>query len=345
MQAARFRAQLLSGTPAASVAEVAERLLAVQGQDARGFRLAIRARTRGLTAAAVDDALNSDRSLIVTWLNRGTLHLIRSEDYWYLHRLTARPQFETACRRILSTSGVTGAAVETGVAAAARALAQDGPLTRDQLRERISSAGLPAEGNVSLHIMAIASVRGLAVRGPMIGGQHAYVQVRDWLGRPPPEPDPEVALGWLARRYLAGHGPASDRDLAKWAGLPLGQARRGLGAIAAELAERPDGLAELAAARRDVRELPAPRLLGAFDPILLGWADRTPILGGRQGIVTLNGLFRPFALVGGRAAGSWRLSAGRLSFDWFSDLPAAALAAEAKDVQRFLAAEPELAND
>ena len=49
---------------------VAERLLAVQGQDPRGFRLAVRARTDGLTAADVDRALTEDRSLLVTWLNR-----------------------------------------------------------------------------------------------------------------------------------------------------------------------------------------------------------------------------------------------------------------------------------
>ena len=39
---------------------------------------------------------------------------------------------------------------------------------------------------------------------------------------------------------MAGHGPASDRDLAKWAGLPLRDARRGLTAIAIQLAERDD---------------------------------------------------------------------------------------------------------
>ena len=368
LQAARFRAQLLTGEPASGPVEVAERLLAVQGQDARGFRLAVRARTRGLTAAHVDRALTEDRSLLVTWLNRGTLHLIRSEDYWLLHRLTVRPQFEAACRRILARSGVSDAGVETGVAAVEKALTRDGPLTRDQLRQRVAAVGLPAEGNVSLHILAIASARGLAVRGPMTGAQHAYVLVRDWLGTPPPEPDPEVALAWMARRYLAGHGPASDRDLAKWAGLPLGQARRGLTAIAADLRSRPDGLAELAEAGD--REpavslsapslsalsqsapaepaLPPPRLLGAFDPVLLGWAAREPILGDHRQIVTVNGLFRPFALVDGRAAGIWGMSAGRLSFDGFGELPASvrtALAAEADDVRRFLAAEPELADD
>ena len=34
-----------------------------------------------------------------------------------------------------------------------------------------------------------------------------------------------VALGELARRYLVGHGPAGERDLAAWAGITLGAGR------------------------------------------------------------------------------------------------------------------------
>ena len=38
------------------------------------------------------------------------------------------------------------------------------------------------------------------------------------------------------RRYLAGHGPANERDLARWAGIPLRDVRRGLEAIAPDYA-------------------------------------------------------------------------------------------------------------
>jgi Winged helix DNA-binding domain len=78
--AERCAAQLLGGDPAGGAEEVAERLLAIQAQDLQGARLAIRARSAGLSASDVDSALIR-RSLIVTWLNRGTLHLVRSEDY------------------------------------------------------------------------------------------------------------------------------------------------------------------------------------------------------------------------------------------------------------------------
>jgi Winged helix DNA-binding domain len=345
--ARRFAAQLLSGVPAGSPLEVVDRLLAVQGQDPRGARLAVRARTTRLTAGDVDQALTRDRSLVLTWLNRGTLHLVRSEDYWWLHPLTVRPQLQVGCGRILARLGVSADAADRGVGLVERLLAANGPLTRDQLARHLHARGLPGDSGVALHVLMLASLRGRAVRGPMMGAQHAYVHVRSWLGDPPPKPDPDRVLGWLARRYLAGHGPASDRDLAKWAGLPVTWARRGLTAIATELRDRPDGLADLAAAP-DPDGLPPPRLLGAYDPVLLGWVSREPVLGGHQEIVTDNGLFRPFALVAGRAAGLWTYQGGQVILTQFGPLPPdieAALATEAADVRRYLATEPESAAD
>src|SRR5215471_18094715 len=133
--AERCAAQLLTGSSAATPVDVVTRLLAVQGQDARGARLAIRARTAGLTAADVDRALTEDRSLVITWLNRGTLHLVRTEDYWWLHPLMVRLQLHTAVSRVLSRASLTASDADTGVAVVEAALAANGPLTRIQLRE------------------------------------------------------------------------------------------------------------------------------------------------------------------------------------------------------------------
>ena len=72
----RLVAQQLVGPPADGVLQVVDRLLAVQAQDLRAARLAVRARTTGLIAADVDRELQ-ERTLVVTWLNRGTLHLVR----------------------------------------------------------------------------------------------------------------------------------------------------------------------------------------------------------------------------------------------------------------------------
>ncbi len=334
--AARLAAQQLTGPPAASVLAAVQRLLAVQGQDPRGARLAVRARTAGLTVADVDRALTVDRSVRITWLNRGTLHLVAAEDYWWLRELTTPPTL-TAVTRRLGQEGVPPDDAERGVAAIVRALADEGPLTRAQLRDRVAAAGVRTEGQALVHILALASLRGLIVRGPMAGRQHAFVLVRDWLGRPPPPLPRDIALAELARRYLAGHGPATDRDLAKWAGLPLGDARRGLAGIAGGITVRGE-LAELAG-RTASYGLPPPRLLGAYEPVLLGWSSRADIVDPHGPIVTVNGLFRPFAMVGGRAVATWGLTGGDVVLSPFGPLSAAeseALDAEAGDVRRFL---------
>ena len=125
----------------------------------------------------------------------------------------------------------------------------------------------------------------------MVDGKHAYVLVRDWLGEPKPV-DRDEALAEFARRYLAGHGPASDRDLARWAGLPLRDARAGLSAIASELEDSGDGLVDLRG-RPEPAELPPPRLLGPFDPLLLGWTSREYVLGEHQELVTVDGHLPP----------------------------------------------------
>lgn len=335
--AERFVSQGLAGTPARDAASVAERLLAIQGQDPRGARLAVRARSEGLAAADVDRALSEERSVLITWLNRGTLHLVRSEDYPWLQALTT-PPLRTSCKRRLRQEGVPAEQGERAVETIERALKKEGALTRHQLRERLDSAGVPTAGQALIHLLFLAAVEGVIVRGPMIGKDHAYVLVRDWLGRQP-KVDREAAMAELARRYLVGHAPANDRDLARWAGLPLRDARAGLAAIAAELVERDDGLVHLAK-HPPAAEVPGPRLLGAFDPLLLGWTSRERILGPHTHLVTLNGIFRPFAMVKGRAVGTWKLNRGKVTIEPLgkvSKAATAALATDAADVERFMA--------
>jgi hypothetical protein len=339
--AERLTSQGLSGPPLKRPVDVAERLLAVQGQDPRGARLAIRARTSGLSAADVDRELTDERSLLITWLNRGTLHLVRSEDYPVLQALTT-PQLLTSSTRRLRQEGVSEKAVERGIETIERSLAEEGPLSGAQLKERLEAAKVRTAAQAFIHLMFLSALRGISVRGPMVGKQHAYVLVRDWLG--PQQPvDRDAALAELARRYLVGHGPADDRDLARWAGIPLRDARAGLTAIAAELVERDDGLVALAKrAPTEPHPHPEPRLLGAFDPLLLGWTSREEVVGPHKMLVTINGIFRPFALVDGRAVATWRFRGGKVTIEPLGKVTkkaTAALEADAVAVEEFLAAQ------
>src|SRR5690606_4406680 len=188
----------------------------------------------------------------------------------------------------------------------------------------------PTPGQALLHVLVAASIRHPVVRGPVVDGEHAFVDARTWLGSEV-SIERDEALARLAARYLRGHRPASDRDLAAWTGLPLGDVRRGLAA-----APRPDPAPASDPARRT---FPPPRLLGPFDPVLHGWASRDWVVGAHKGVVTTNGLFRPTALVAGRVVATWGMADGRVDIRPLEDLDpetTAALEADAEEVRAFL---------
>jgi hypothetical protein len=337
MIAQRLTAQLLSRASAVSSEEVVDRLLAVQAQDPRAARLSVRSRSRGLDARDVDAALTSRRSLVVTWLNRGTLHLVTAQDYWWLHPLTT-PQVGPANRRRLAQEGVSPAQAQRGIEVVADAVGSHGPQTRRQLRLRLAAAGVPTAGQALVHVLLAASLSGRVVRGPVGPAEQAYVAVGEWLGVSPDPMERPEGLARLARRYLRGHGPADARDLAKWAGLSLGDARLGLQGIADEVIPGPGDLFTLGELE-PVAPLPGPRLLGAFDPLLLGWVSRRPFVGEHQSVVTTNGIFRPVALVEGRVVATWSQRGAALTLRLLEPVTSTALAIlreDASDVVRFL---------
>src|SRR5207248_6103277 len=103
--------------------------------------------------------------------------------------------------------------------------------------------------------------------------------------------------------------------------------------------QRADALLDLH--RDELPPLPPPRLLGPFDPLLLGWRSRAFVLDGADGVVTLNGIIKPIALVRGRAAGTWTMPRGHVVLDLWkrqSQATVASLARDAAAVEAYLAA-------
>jgi Winged helix DNA-binding domain len=347
----RLTSQLLAGEvprgPEA-VVSVTERLLAIQAQDPRGARLAIRARSRGATAADVDRALSEDRSVLITWLCRGTLHLVTADDYPLLQALTT-PQLVTASDRRLAQEGVSPSGVRRAITTIERALSDVGPLGTAELRERVRAAGVATAGQAMIHLLFRASLEGRIVRGPVAGTEHRYALVTDWLPSAPAEvawiaADRDRALRELAVRYLAGHGPADARDLARWAGLPLRDARAGLAALGERLRERDGGQVELRGRPR-IAEPPGPRLLGSFEPVLMGWCSRARVLGDRDSDVVTGGIFRAFAFAPdaehpvGRPVATWKFSRDGVQLSPFGRLgeqPRDALRRDGEELLRFL---------
>ena len=217
------------------------------------------------------------------------------------------------------------------------ALAADGPLTRSELRERVAAAGVGAEGQAMVHILALASIRGLIARGPVAGRDQAFVLARDWLGTPP-----AAMTAW--RRSVNWPGdilPGMPRQ--RTATCPVGGHRASRcparpGPVRRDPASGRPGRAAGQPAARGCRAAAA-TAAGRVRSAAARWASRDPIVGPHRRIVTAGGLFRPFALAGGRAVATWNIAGGQVVLAPFAPLDTqtqAALAADAADVMRFL---------
>ena len=182
------------------------------------------------------------------------------------------PTSLTANAKRLMQEGVSPADEERATKFISGWLSADGPLTRREIGERLAGKGIRTQGQALVHTLMYASLWGHIVRGPVVDCDQAFVLVRDWWGSPPLI-DRDETLAQLARRYLAGHAPAGERDLAKWSGLPLRDVRRGLSLSKSDTAAREAGLIWLTA-HPPSRDVPPPNPLGRFDPILMGWVDR-----------------------------------------------------------------------
>ena len=338
--ALRLRSQGLTGPRATRAEAVPARLVGVQAQDLAFARLAFRPRSTGLTAVDVDAALG-ERALVWTWLMRGTLHLIAAEDAGWLLGLLG-PTFAAKGRPRRLALGLDDALCERALEILRDVLAAEGAQTRATLAARLP---IDPGGQAPAHLLAYAALRGVICRGPLAGGREpTYVLLEDWLGGRRAPLDEDRALAQLARRYLAGYGPATAHDLAAWSGIGLRRARRGFEQIAAELCEATDAGFLLTGAGADASEGRQVALLGHFDPYLLGYASRDLVLDPRfaKRIQAGGGFIAPAILVDGRVAGTWR----RGRRHWLepftppADDVLAALERERADVERFLASAP-----
>ncbi len=133
----RVRAQGLCGKRRGDVYEVVRAVGAIPAQDSLAARLAVRARSERLTAADVIRACNEERSVVRTWLMRGTLHLVAAEDVRWLVGLLG-PVFARAGRRRRLELGVEDGVCERALPAIGSILSASAPLTRADLVHRLA---------------------------------------------------------------------------------------------------------------------------------------------------------------------------------------------------------------
>ena len=114
--AVRARSHLLAGPRPQNAVDAIRRLGALQAQSTPAVRMAVRVRTEGVTATEFDQALAIDRTVVRTWLMRGTLHLVAAEDLGWMVDLLG-PIVRVRSHRRRTQLGLTDELCERALAA------------------------------------------------------------------------------------------------------------------------------------------------------------------------------------------------------------------------------------
>jgi hypothetical protein len=257
----------------------------------------------------VEDLLFEQRTLVRTWAQRGTLHLLPGDELALYTGAQAglKPRYEA--KSWLKHFKLTPADVQAILEGVPAALAER-PLTREELAEKVH----PGLGRGYGDLLKPVAFRGQLIFAP----DHRFT-----LPEPFEPMDTEEATQEIARRYLTRYGPGTREDLAKWFGSPS-PAVCGRWIKALDVVETEFGFAlrEDAAAIEAAEPSGVVNLLGAFDQYVVAAPRDTRATSAPERIYRPGGWFSPVLLVDGVMAGVWALDKGTVTIEPFAPLGA-----------------------
>jgi hypothetical protein len=281
--------------------------------------LALWARVDKLKRNDVEKWLWTDRRLVKTWAMRGTLHVLRSDEYplWQAGLSTYEHYLKPAWFKAF---GVTRDELDQLISAIYRAL--DGrTLTRDELAARVSKIAKSQALADKLRgswgaMLKPASFQGRLCFGPNKGRNVSFARPDQWLELDDSkEIDPAVALAEITRRFLSAYGPATREDLARWWAISPAAGGRLIAGLGEEVTPVDlDGgkywaLTETVSALAGASPTKSVRLLPGFDPYIIGSTRHAAkLMTGdfKARVHRPQGWVSPVLLVDGRIDGVWR---------------------------------------
>lgn len=334
----RQHAQLLLGAGVASPSEVAEKMLAMQGQDLPGVLYSLGLRTRGKALSEVREAFDSGQ-LVRSWPMRGTLHVCLAKDLPWILSLTAERTLASMLgrQRQLNISANDIAAVRE----MAIDVAAGSGVSRDELFSAFEMIGQDTGAQRGIHLINALCIQGQLVQGPFRGNKQLFMVSSEWI-KQPRQLERDEALAEIATRYFRSHGPATLADFAWWSKLTLTDARRAMAAMDQSFVVLEHAGTEYFVAEELLAQAPSGVgsrsvfLLPGFDENLLGYADRSAALAAEHAARIVpgnNGMFMPTIVYGGSVIGTWRkpsaASGARadVELEPFAELPPKVLAA------------------
>lgn len=339
-----------------NVAQIVKAACALQSQELPAAHLAIRARTTGLTLKDVKYAREVERSIILTWTMRGTMHLVSSEDiHWQLELVGQH--FINKTERRYKQLGLDAVVRQHTLDIIPTILSKEEALTRAQLAQALAKYDIPVDGQAIHHLVRFAALSGLICFGAEDNGELTYVLLDDWLSAAQSEFSEEHALTELARRYFETYAPTTLKDFISWSGLGTKQAKIGFNAIADDLAEVETPIGTNMMFKHQLKHLDnlfaedTVHLLPRFDNYLLAYESRAFMVDETfaKQIHPGGGIIRPTLVVNGEAKGIWHLERKRSitsiivqAFNKLEKQYLPVIEADVLDIGRFLDEETQL---
>jgi hypothetical protein len=268
----------------------------------------------------VRDALWRHKTLVKTWLMRGTLHLIPAEDL-PVYAAAMHTRWIRISNSWLKFVQLSEPELMELVSAIGDAL-DSRPRTREELVDQV---GKGRSDSVRLvlrsgwgGLLKPVARNGLLCFGPNRGPSVTFVRPDQWLPGWK-QVDPDEALVEVARRYLRAYGPATKQDFARWWGNWPGVGVAAWEGLAGELASvsvegrRADLLARDLDAIAGQPSAVRVQLLPSFDPYLMGHASRDHLFEAIHApkVSRTAGWISAVVLVDGRVAGTWSHAAAK----------------------------------
>jgi hypothetical protein len=340
----RLANQRISQTEFKTPAEVVGWLAAMQGQDYTGALWSVGLRLTNGTDTAVEDAL-TDKTIVRTWIMRGTLHLVAGADIRWMVNLVAAKVISSAAARYRELE-LDAETVNRSNDILANAVRDGQQLDRPALLALLEQNGISTTGQRAPHLLQRAAYAGLICQGTTT--KHpTYMALDDSF--PTSTWSREEAITELARRYFLSRGPATLQDFIHWSGLLISESRAALENIKSLLIEETiDGQSywRHASAPQISDKAPSVYLLPGFDEYLLGYKDRSAVLDPQYAERVCpgkNGVFMPTIVSNGRIVGLWKKAVKKETlimtaqpFTTLSDAEWSGFAAAAERYSQFL---------
>jgi Winged helix DNA-binding domain len=221
----RLATQRLLSERLDSPTAVVELLTGVQSQEFGHALWSLGMRSAGTFADA--QAAFDRGEFVRTHVLRPTWHFALPEDIGWLLSVTA-PRVHQLNGTMYRKVGLDPAGLDRAATVIVEALTGGVALTRADLGQRLGTSSLTL-----VYQVMNAELEGLIVSGPARGAQQTYALMDE---RVPRERRRTGDLAELAYRFFVGHGPASVRDLARWASLTQTQAAEATEAATPRLA-------------------------------------------------------------------------------------------------------------